>query len=196
MKRVLITTLALLGGACRHDPGRYVWVDDVAPVPTEGEYVIRSGDVVNVRVFGQESMSARARVRADGKISLPFLNDVTAAGVTPAALSAHLQNRLKDVITTPIVTVSLEEPAQVQVSVLGEVPRAGIYTLDSTAGVLQALAAAGGFNNYAARELFVLRNPPEGGARQRIRFDYEVASRAEGKAGDFRLKQGDVLIVE
>lgn len=197
MKRATLITLAVLGGAaCRHDPGLYVWVDDFNEAQPDGEYIIRQGDLVSVRVFGQENMSARSRVRADGKISLPFLNDVTAAGFTPVMLSAQLQTRLKDFINNPVVTISLEEIRPVPVSVLGEVPRPGIYTLDPNAGVLQAVAAAGGFTNFASQRMFVLRTPSDGGPAQRIRFDYEAVSQARGKGASFKLRPGDVLIVE
>src|SRR5262245_25842045 len=196
MKRAALITLLVLGGACRHDPGVFIWVDDFADTQPDGEYVIRQGDLVNVRVFGQDNMSARSRVRADGRISLPFLNDVNAAGFTPVVLSAQLQTRLKDFINNPVVTISLEEVRPVPFSVLGEVPRPGIYTLDPNAGVLQAIAAAGGFTNFAAKELFVLRSAPDATKPQRIRFDYEAAAQAKGKGAGFRLRPGDVLIVE
>jgi polysaccharide export outer membrane protein len=183
--------------ACRHDPGVFIAVDDfAAQVATDAEYVIRPGDVLNVRVFQQDNMSARARVRGDGKISLPFLNDVTAAGFSPVVLGAQLQTRLKDFINNPVVTVSLEEVRQLSVSVLGEVPRPGIYNLEVGAGVLQALAAAGGFTNFAAREIFVMRPSRTEEKPQRIRFDYERLQRADGKAASFNLKGGDIVLVE
>jgi polysaccharide export outer membrane protein len=194
---LLLLSLSSLA-ACRHDPGVFTWVDDYADAAqAEGEYVIRPGDLVNVRVFGQENMSAHSRVRGDGKITMPFLNDVTAAGFTPVILSAQLQTRLKDFINNPVVTISLEEVRQVNVSVLGEVLRPGVYNLDpGSTGVLQAIAAAGGFSNFASRDLFVLRPSPGAEKPQRIRFDFEHVSRAQGKGAGFRLKAGDVLIVE
>jgi len=183
---------------CPKNPGVFVWVDEYnEPNPSEAEYVIRPGDVLNVRVFQQDNMSARARVRADGKISLPFLNDVVAAGYTPVVLSAQLQARLKDFINNPVVTISLEEVRQVSVSVLGEVARPGVYTFDPASGVLQALAAAGGFTNFAARDIFVMRGGTKEGERpQRIRFEYDSLAKAEGKAPLFKLKAGDTVLVE
>ncbi len=195
LRPFLLLPLAL--AACRHDPGVFLSADEyVAPVVNEAEYVIRPGDVLNVRVFQQDNMSARARVRNDGKISLPFLNDVTAAGFTPVVLGAQLQTRLKDFINNPVVTISLEEVRQLTIAVLGEVPRPGIYTFDPGVGVVQALAAAGGFTNFAYRDVFVMRMMPLGEKPLRIRFDYERLIRADGKAATFVLRPGDSVLVE
>jgi polysaccharide export outer membrane protein len=195
---VAVTALLVLGSACKHDPGTFISVEDWAePTPVnDGEYIIRAGDLLNIRVFQQENMSARGRVRVDGKISLPFLNDVAAAGYTPVVLSKQLEGRLKDFINNPIVTISLEEVRPLSISVLGEVPRPGIYQLEAGGGVLQALAAAGGFTNFARQDLFVVRVNRDADKPQRIRFDYDVLARAEGKGPGFRLKAADVLIVE
>ena len=191
---VLAVVLVVVAG-CAHAPGSYVWIDDFSEPPSgAAEYIIATDDVVNVRVFGQESMSGRARVREDGKISLPFLHDVSAAGVTPVTLSTQLQTQLKTFILNPEVTVSLEEPRQVSVSVLGEVLRPGIYRLEPTAGVLQAVASAGGFTNFAGRDLFVIRKVE--GKPTRIRFDYGALVDGRGTGIGFRLKPSDVVIAE
>jgi polysaccharide export outer membrane protein len=193
---LLLLSVGVLS-ACRHDPGVFTWVDDYSDaVPADAEYIIHPGDLVNVRVYGQESMSAHSRVRGDGKISMPFLNDVTAAGFTPVVLSAQLQTRLKDFINNPVVTISLEEMRQVNVSVLGEVLRPGVYNFDSNAGVLQVIATAGGFTNFASRDIFILRPSPGAEKPQRIRFDYDQVVRAQGKGAGFKLRPGDVMIVE
>ena len=177
-------------------PGTFVWVDSyLGPKPSK-EYVIVPGDTLNVRVFQQENMSARVKVRADGKVSLPFLNDVLAAGFTPMVLAAQLLLRLKDFINNPVVTISLEELKPLQVSVIGEVPRPGIYSLEPGSGVLQALATAGGFTEFAHKDmLFVLRQTP-GATPTRIRFTYEALSRAQGAAPTFTLLLNDVVVVE
>ena len=189
-----VCAVALMG--CVKNLGPYVSVEEFADVaPPDAEYIIRAGDVLNVRVFQQDNMSARVRVRTDGKISLPFLNDVGAAGYTPVVLSAQLQTRLKDFINNPVVTISLEEVRQVPVSVLGEVQRPGIYTLETGAGVLQALASAGGFSTFADKDVFVIRSSGAGEAPKRVRFSYEALTRAEGKGPLFRLKPQDVVVV-
>lgn len=186
--------LSLLAG-CFH-PGIYIAVDDYKDLNQEGEYIIRPGDRLNVRVFQQEPMSAVTRVRADGKISLPFLNDVTAAGYSPVVLSQQLQTRLKDYINNPVVTISLEEVRAIQVSILGEISKPGIYGFEPGAGVLQAVASAGGFTPYSHQEIFLLRTENPAEAPKRIRFNYEALTQATGKGALFKLKHGDVVVVE
>lgn len=196
---LLVAALAAASG-CSH-AGDYLWADDFPDPagPADAEYLIAPGDLLSVRVFNQEGMSGRARVRSDGKISLPFVNDVEAAGQTPAALARRLQARLKEYVNNPVVTVALEEPGPIQVSVLGEVVRAGVYPVQSGANVLQALAAAGGLTPFASRDrIFVLRKTPPGSKASvvRVRFTYEKLSHAQGRSAAFRLRDGDVVVVE
>ncbi|MCL2625934.1 MAG: polysaccharide export protein [Cystobacterineae bacterium] len=177
--------------------GSYILVDRYEDSSmSDGEYVIRPGDIIAIRIFQHDNMSAQGRVRADGRLSIPLLNEVTVAGYTPMALAQQLQVRLKEYINTPSVTVSLEEVHQLSISVLGEVNQAGIYTLASGSGVLQALAAAGGMTNFAKRNIFVLREEKPGQPRIRILFGWEALSRAEGEAARFKLRPGDVVLVE
>jgi polysaccharide export outer membrane protein len=186
-----------LGGCKTSSP--YIWVDSLpAQVdPAEKEYVIQAGDQLSIRVWGQDSMSARTRVRPDGRISLPFLDDVEAAGLTPSALSKRIQARLKEFVVNPVVTVSLEDLRPVSVSVLGEVVRPGQYPLDQGAGVLHALAAAGGMTAFADKEsIYVIRTRKGGGEPERIRFTYVSLAGAQGRAASFRLHGGDVVVVE
>jgi polysaccharide export outer membrane protein len=178
------------------DVGKYVWVENYAtPAGSDAAYVIGSGDVLSVRVFNQDNMSARTRVRSDGKVSLPFLNDVDVAGHTPAAVAEQLQRRLKEFINNPVVTVSVEESKILQVSILGEVTKPGVYPLPTLgAGVLHALASAGGMTQYAHRDrIFVLRRASP---LVRIRFSYEALSHGDGPAARFELREGDVVVVE
>ena len=197
MAKLVTVGLALsacLFSACA-TTGKFVWVDDYAePRSSSDQYVIAPGDTLNVRVFAQDAMSARVKVRPDGMISIPFLNDVNAAGLPPAALARQLDAKLKDYIKQPNVTVSLEEPAKLNVSVLGEVAHAGAFSLDPGAGVLQALAMAGGFTDYAHKDrVFVLRKRP---SPARIRFTFKALVQGEGRAGSFTLRDGDTVVVE
>ena len=93
-----------------------------------------------------------------------------------------------------MVTVSLEEARPFSVAVMGELVKPGLYAVPPDAGVLQALAAAGGFNQYASKNrIYVVRDSPD---RARIRFTYEQLTQAEGKAATFRLRPGDSVVVE
>jgi len=182
----------LLVVGCRTVDGGFVWVDSLAGSAVEGPYLIAPGDTLSVRVFNQEGISGNVRVRSDGMITMPFLNDVEAGGLTPVLLAQRLQARLKDFLVNPVVTVALQETRPLEVSVIGEVQRAGIYRLEPGAGLLTALAAASGFTDFADRDrIFVVRS-----GTLRIRFTYKALSQARERASQFRLRPGDVVVVE
>lgn len=195
-----LQVIALLALAACKSVGAYVWVDSLplSPKSVETDYVIGTGDVLSIRVWNQDAISEKVRVRPDGKISLPLVNDVEAAGSTPLILSKRLQVRLKDFVVNPLVTVVLEERRGIQVFVLGEVTKQGSYELERSSGLLQALAAAGGMTENAHGDrIFVNRASGSGeGKPLRIRFDYDALTRATGRAATFRLEQGDVVVVE
>jgi polysaccharide export outer membrane protein len=196
--------LAVLGTApgCQHGKD-FIWVDQVpkgmsAPETT---YLISAGDVIGIRVWSQEANSVdRTRVREDGKISLPFLNDVEVAGMEPAELARRLEVKLKTYIVSPVVTVVVHERRPLRVSVVGQIARPGVYDLDDGAGVVHALAAAGGLTAFASGSgIFVLRSGywADGEpSAARIRFRYDHLRRGKAPAGAFRLRRGDVIVVE
>lgn len=187
---VLLT--AQLAAGCKTVDTNFVWVDKFPEASGEGIYLISPGDVLAVRVYNQEAMSAKVKVRSDGMVSLPFLGDIDANRDTPALLADRIQSRLKPFVVNPVVTVTLEEARPLEVSVIGEVHRPGLYRLEPGVGVLHALAAATGFSDFADRDrIFVLRN-----GTTRIRFTYAALSRASSKAGSFVLRPGDVVVVE
>ena len=194
---VLTALFAAAPTAVRAQSDQFVWVDkyeDDSPVAPGGEYTIGPGDLLGVQVWDQDKMSARTRVRTDGRISLPFLNDVVAAGKGPVQLATEIQEGLKAIILTPRVTVTVEETQPLNISILGEVAKPGLHTLEVGAGVAQALASAGGLSQYAKKDrIFVLRPGPK---QARIRFTYEAVTRNQGRAPLFRLRSGDVLVVE
>lgn len=174
--------------------GSYVWVDDYPPPAEAKDYRIVPGDVLSVVVYRQEGMSTRERVREDGKVSLPLIRDVQAAGLSTGELSEQIQTRLRDYINAPAVTVGVVETRPLVVPVLGEVAHPGQYTLEKGAGVLDALAAAGGFTEFAHRDrIFVLRRQS---TLTRIRSTFENLSRGQGRASAFRLQAGDAVVVE
>lgn len=191
----MVLGLVALAG-CAHREA-YTWVDALpeSELASQGDsYVVQVGDVLSVHVLNQDAMNVKAKVRSDGKISLPFLHDVEVAGSTPQILAEQLQTRLKDYVASPVVTVQVEEPRPIAVSVVGEVGHPGVYTVDSGSGVLEALAAAGGLGDFADRKrIFVVRR---GKQIERVRFRYEDLAQASGRAGSFSLRRGDVVVVE
>lgn len=196
MKTLRWFAACALLSACYTPRGAFVPVEEWTQSGTE-PYVIAPGDTLQVRIFQQEAMSARVKVRPDGRVTLPLLNDYPAAGMTPADLAVQLQARLKEFINNPVVTVSLEESRPLTVSLVGEVMRPGTLTLEPGAGLLQALAAAGGLTEFAHREgIFVLRQRPGAPAPRRIRFTWPALAQAESAASSFVMVHGDVVVVE
>lgn len=190
-------TIAIAGcGAA----GEYVWVDqvprtEIADAPP-GDYVIASGDVLMVRVYNQDAISTRARVRPDGRIGVPLAGEIEALGRRPADLAKEIEARLKPFVVAPAVTIAVEEVQAVRVSVIGEVARPGTYALEPRAGVLDALAGAGGVSEFADRDrIFVLRKRA-GKPPMRVRFSYARLAAGEGRAAAFVLIAGDVVTVE
>jgi polysaccharide export outer membrane protein len=200
-ERTLALAVALAGlaaGACGH--GRdYVWVEQLPrAAAADATYQIAPGDVIGIQVWNHQANSVeRTRVREDGKISMPFLNDVEVGGSPPAALARRLEASLKEFLTNPLVTVVVHERRPVRVSVLGKVVRPGVYDLDPGSGVLHALAAAGDVTPFADQDrIFVLRNGSADGATARIRFRYSDLRAARAPAATFALRVSDVVVVE
>ncbi len=189
--------------ACAHGERDFLWIDEVPASASSPDdtYRIAPGDVIGVRVWNQESMSIeRARVREDGKISLPLLKDVEVAGMEPAELGQRLEVKLKTFVVSPVVTVLVQERLPLRVSVLGEVARPGAYELTTGAGVLQAIAAAGGLGTFAHESgIYVLRAGywVDGVPKPaRIRFRYSDLRQGRPPAAIFRLRPGDAVVVE
>ena len=177
--------------------GSFVWIDNYSPGRATPEgYIAGVGDLLNVQVFDNEKLSTRARVRTDGRISLPLLNDVPVLGKPPAQIAREVERLLVDqnLILNPHVNVVVEEMKPVSVAVLGAVTRAGTFLLEPGAGLAEALASAGGLNDFAHKDrIFVLRRTPE---RVRIRFTFDALTSQTGRAASFRLQSGDVIVAE
>lgn len=195
----MTTLLAALGSAgC--GAGTYVWVDDLSEARSksaaDAAYVVASGDLVSIRVYEQDMISTRARVGLDGRISLPLVGEIDARGQRPAALAKQIEERLKPFIVSPSVAVTVEESLPGRISVVGEVAHPGVFPAASGAGVLHALALAGGLTEYADRDrIFVLRSRSEKSVL-RIRLTYKSLTRGSGRGATFALEPGDTVVVE
>jgi polysaccharide biosynthesis/export protein len=165
-----------------------------APATDDPKYVIGPQDVLDVSVWKEPDLSRSVPVRPDGKISLPLLNDVQAAGLTPGELSAQIKLNLSKYITNPQVTVIISQVLSQRIYILGEVTRAGSYALLPEMTVLQALSDAGGFTPFAnSKKVYVLRQ--DGGTEQKFPFNYKDVIRGKNPAQNIALKPGDTIIV-
>ena len=174
--------------------------------PGPGDYRIGPEDILQISVWKNDAMSKTVPVRPDGKISLPLVNDVQAAGLTPLELRDVLAKGLAEYIPNPEVSVIVNEVRSFKISVIGEVLRPSRYELKSRATVLDALALAGGFTPFAARSRIVILRAEANGTVNRISFNYNKAiSSGDGildrhtgsgeETGNFYLRNGDVVVV-
>ena len=158
------------------------------------EYRIGAEDTLQISIWRNEAMSKTIPVRPDGMISLPLLNDVKAAGLTPTELRQVIATKLSEYMPSPEVSVILTDVRSFKVSVIGEVRRPARYELKSWTTILDVLALAGGFTEFAARgRIVVLR--PNGKTIKSIQFNYNKVVTAGGEQENFYLRPGDIVLV-
>jgi polysaccharide biosynthesis/export protein len=162
--------------------------------PTLEEYRIGPEDLLQISVWKNEAMSRVVSVRPDGMISLPLLDDVKAAGLTPMQLRDLLAHKLAEYVPSPSVSVIVNEVRSFKVSVIGEVVRPARYELKSRTSVLDVLSMAGGFNQFAARTRIVILRQ-DGTKRNRINFNYNRVMSGEGDEENLHLRPGDIILV-
>jgi len=158
------------------------------------EYLIGPEDVLDITVWKNcPDLCRTVPVRPDGKMSLPLVNDVQAAGLTPMDLRQHLTEQLSEYLPTPEVSVIVREVHNFKVAVVGSVKMPGDYEIKSQATVLELLARAQGLTEFANRDrIVVLRQ--SGTKTDRIKFNYRKV--AEGNDQDnFYVRAGDVIVV-
>jgi polysaccharide export outer membrane protein len=157
-------------------------------------YVIGPQDVLDISVWKEPELTRGVAVRPDGKISMPLLNDVQAAGRTPLQLAADITAGLKKFVTDPQVTVIVITINSQRVFILGEVNRAGAYPLLPNMTVLQALSSAGGLTIYANRNKIYLLRVEEG---KQVKHPFNYKDVLAGKAADQNIfvKAGDTIVV-
>jgi len=193
---VVLAWMSALVSACASGTGGAIDVDKLKDDPVAAaprEYVIGVGDMLNIQVYNDAQTSGKMRVRSDGRITLPLVNDIVAVGKTPVQLARDIETALKSVILSPQVTVGVEDVTPT-ISVLGEVTRPGPQPLQRDTGVAEVLAAAGGLTAFAHKDrIFVVRSSPQ---PVRIHFTYEALTKGIGQAPLFRLRAGDVVVVE
>ncbi len=157
-------------------------------------YVIGGQDVLDISVWKEAELTRTVPVRPDGKISLPLLNDVQAAGLTPTQLAAQITESLKKFVTNPQVTVIITQINSQRIYILGEVNRAGAYPLLPDMTVLQGLSSAGGFTQFAnLKKIYMFRT--ENGKQARFPFNYKDVISGKASGENVVLKAGDTIVV-
>ncbi len=156
---------------------------------TSSDYRLVPGDKLRIEVYKDPQLSQSVQIRPDGKITLPLANDVAAAGQTPSELRDAIVTSLKPYMSNPTVTVMVVETVPPLIYVMGEVNSAGPQPLVGKMDVLQALAAAKGFRDFADTKNIVIRR-----GSQVLTFNYNDA--IKGKAAPVYLQPGDTIVVK
>jgi polysaccharide biosynthesis/export protein len=169
--------------------------DNAGGKPHDNTFVIGNDDMLAINVWKEPDISRSLPVRSDGKISLPLVGEVQAAGETPLKLEQDIAARLKNYIEEPDVTVIVQQINSQKFNILGQVSRPGAYPLTNTATVLDAIAIAGGFRDFAKQKsIYVLRQNPDG-TQTRIAFNYKEVVKGENPAQNIRLQPRDTIVV-
>ena len=169
--------------------------DSAATKPHDDSFVIGNDDLLAINVWKEPDISRQVPVRSDGKISLPLVGEVKAAGETPLKLEQDLAARLKNYIDEPEVTVIVQQINSQKFNILGQVNHPGSFSLANSATVLDAIALAGGFRDFAKQKsIYVLRENPDG-SEARLRFNYKEVVKGKNPDQNIKLQPRDTVVV-
>jgi polysaccharide export outer membrane protein len=165
-----------------------------ADKPHDDSFVIGNDDVLAINVWKEPDISRSIPVRSDGKISLPLVGEVQAAGLTPLKLEKDIADKLKNYISEPEVTVMVQQVNSQKFNILGQVTKPGTYVIANSPTVLDAIALAGGFRDFAKKKsIYVLRHSASG--ESRLPFNYKDVSQGKNMEQNIKLQPGDTIIV-
>jgi len=176
--------------------------DDAVPITStnsamvgKDHYLIGNEDVLVINVWKEPDVSRMVPVRSDGKISLPLIGEVQAAGKTPKELEGEIAKGLRDYISEPEVTVIVQETKSRRFSILGQVQRPGSYLLTGDMRVLDAIAIAGGFRDFAkVKNIRILRQQAEG-KQVSLLFNYKDVVKGTNPGQNVELEPKDTIYV-
>jgi polysaccharide biosynthesis/export protein len=158
-------------------------------------YIIGNDDVLSINVWKETEISRSVPVRSDGKISLPLVGEVQAAGSTPLKLEQDISTKLKSYIAEPEVTVIVQQVNSQKFNILGLVNRPGSYPIANTPTILDAIAIAGGFRDFAKQKaIYVLRQNPDG-SQKRIPFNYRDVVKGKNPEQNIKVLPRDTIVV-
>jgi polysaccharide biosynthesis/export protein len=170
-------------------------IGSAAVHPAMEGFVIGAGDVLSISVWKEDALSRVIPVRSDGRISLPLVGELQASGRTPRQLEDELRTKLKDYVSEPEVTVIVQEIKSQKFNVLGMVMKPGSYPLSNPTTVLDAIALAGGFRDFAKQKaIYVLRQGADGG-QTRLPFNYKEVVKGQKSAQNVILQPNDTIVV-
>jgi polysaccharide export outer membrane protein len=182
------------GGGASQAKGSSAAAPNTPAKPHDDSFVIGNDDVLAINVWKEPDISRSIPVRSDGKISLPLVGEVQAAGLTPLKLENDIAIKLKSYISEPEVTVMVQQVNSQKFNILGQVARPGSYVIANSPTVLDAIALAGGFRDFAKQKsIYILRQGSSGEAR--IRFNYKDVSQGKNMEQNIKLQPGDTIIV-
>jgi len=200
----LLTTNALCAQATSGTPAPPA-ATSTASEPTQNEasttqahddsFVIGNDDVLSINVWKEPDLTRSIPVRSDGRISLPLVGEVQAAGLTPLKLEQEIAAKLKSYIAEPEVTVIVQQINSQKFNVLGMVNRPGSYPISNSATVLDAIALAGGFRDFAKQKaIYVLRQKADG-SETRLPFNYKEVVKGRNPDQNVKLHPRDTIVV-
>jgi polysaccharide export outer membrane protein len=162
--------------------------------PLEPSYIIQPNDMLEVFVWQETALTRKVLVRPDGFISIPLVQDIQAAGITPAELKVQLEKKLKEYLPAPNVTIVVDAIQSYRIYVVGKVQKPGSITVEKPVTVLQALSLAGGFQDYAKQsEIVVIRTDNKKSVV--LDFNYRDVIHGKKPAQNILLRSGDVVAV-
>jgi len=168
---------------------------DAGSRPHDNTFVIGVDDVLVVSVWKEPDASRTVPVRSDGKISLPLAGEITAAGLTPLQLEQEIVQGLKNYISDPQVTVIVQQINSRKYNILGQVAKPGAYSLTASTTVVDAIAAAGGFKDFAKKKgIYILRKDGSG-VESRIPFNYQDFIKGKSTSKNINIQPHDTIIV-
>lgn len=168
---------------------------EAASAAHNATFVIGNDDKLNINVWKDLELTRTVQVRPDGKISMPLIGELQAAGRTPLELETEISDKLKAFISQPDVTVIVEQINSQKFNILGKVSKPGSYPLTVTTTVLDAIAEAGGFLDFAKqKDVYILRPKPEGG-EVRLHFNYKDVIKGKHTEENVKLEPRDTIVV-
>ena len=194
----VLTSLGLAQDATASKPAQPAATDNPPPSSTvvrPDSYVIGAEDVISVYVWKEPDMSKSVPVRPDGMISLPLVGEVKAAGSTPVQLQDVLAAAMKKYVSDPQVTVVVEKIGSLNFNIVGEVNHPGYFPLTRRMTVLDAIAMAGGFKDFAkSKKVYVLRTAANG-TQERLPFNYKDVIHGRNEQQNIELQPRDTIVV-